>query len=153
MSRAKAAALAAVMLIVGATAGWLARGHADRADLEKARAHIAEVEAAPEAPAPADTAPRTHDDELRQILADPQGRALAARVRNASLGSGECEIEVDTAVGWFRVGCGSGDTPSVGEKFEVFGKLSSTGQIDGAPPLLRPSWLEPVGTIARLRGQ
>lgn len=151
MPRAQAAVLAVVMLIAGATAGWVARGRVDQAQLERTREATAEAE--PEPPDPAETAVQTHDDELRQILADPQARALAARVRNASLGNGECEIEVDTAVGWFRVGCGAGDTPSVGDKFEVFGKLSPTGQIDGAPPLLRPSWLEPVGTIARLRGQ
>jgi hypothetical protein len=146
--------IAAVALLAGGAGGWIARGKMDRAEAESARGRAAEREAPEPAAAPAASdAARTHDDELRQILIDPNARALAARVRNASTVNGECEVEVDTTVGWFRAGCGTGDTPSVGDRFEVFGRLSREGQIDGAPPLLRPSWLEPVGTIARLRGQ
>ena len=142
------------MFLAGAAGGWLVRGRFVRVEIERARAQAQApvVDAESEATTPAPAA-RTHDDELREILADPQGRALAARVRNASRVGDDCEIEVDTSVGWFRAACGSGETPSVGDKFELFGKLSPTGQIDGAPPLLRPSWLEPVGTLGRLRGQ
>jgi hypothetical protein len=148
------AAIAVLALLAGGAAGWIARGKLDRVEAESAGGRVAEREAPESAAAPAALgAAHTHDDELRQILIDPNARALAARVRNASTVNGECEVEVDTTVGWFRAGCGAGDTPSVGEKFELFGRLSPEGQIDGAPPLLRPSWLEPVGTIARLRGQ
>jgi len=147
-----AAVVGVVLLAAGLVAGWMARGRYDA--FERSRKPPEEddkAEAAPPAAAP--RAPRTHDDELRQVLIDPKAHALAARVRNASNVGGQCEVEVDTTVGWFRVACGTGDTPSVGERFELFGRVSPDGQIDGAPPLLRPSWLEPVGTIARLRGQ
>jgi len=149
-------AIAAVMLALGAAAGWIARGRFEGRAGEGARpAANDEADTNPPAAFPAPeppTAARTHDDELRAILADPKARALAAKVRNASRVGDECEVEVDTAVGWFRAACGTGETPSVGDKLEVFGRLSPTGQIDGVPALLRPSWLEPPGTIARLRG-
>ena len=140
------------MLVIGAAAGWIARGKLDGAQGARATDEDEDNEPVAAAAPPPATA-RTHDDELREILADPKARVLAAKVRNASRVGDDCEIEVDTAMGWFRVACGPGETPSVGDKFEVFGRLSPTGQIDGTPPLLRPSWLEPPGTIARLRGQ
>ena len=116
--------IGAALLLAGAAAGWLGRGRYDRANHQVAAAPIE-----PEEAAPAETPrPPTHDDELRSILGDPKGRALAAKVRNASRVRGSCEIEVDTSVGWFRVGCGTGQTPSVGEKFE---------SSDGTPPKVR----------------
>jgi hypothetical protein len=126
------------MLAIGAAAGWLARGVADgRGRAGRAPAPVA----------------RTHDDDLREILADPRAHALAAKVTNASRTDDGCQLEVDTAIGWFRVACGAGEPPSVGEKLDVFGRVAPTGQLDGVPTLLRPSWLEPPGTIARLSGQ
>jgi hypothetical protein len=147
--------IAAVMLVIGAATGWIARGRYDGGAGKGV--HAADDDAETDATAgtqaaPAAAAARSHDDELREILADPKARALAAKVRNASRVGDECEVEVDTAIGWFRAACGTGETPSVGDKLEVFGRVSPTGQIDGVPPLLRPSWLEPPGTIARLRG-
>jgi hypothetical protein len=143
-----------VMLALGATGGWFARGVANGG--RGATAAPAESEAAePRIALPGDPAPpppRSHDDELREILADPKAHALAGRVRNAARIDEGCEVELDTSVGWFRAACGPGETPSVGDKLELFGRVSPTGQIQGVPPLLRPSWLEQPGTIARLRG-
>ena len=140
-----------MLFAAGAAGGWMARGRHAASAL--ARSHAEGPDNADEGTPPAaGTDLRTHDDELRQILTDPKAYALAAKVRNASNIDGQCEVEVDTNIGWFRVACGPGDTPSVGETFELFGRPSPSGQIDGAPPLLRPSSLEPVGTIARLRG-
>jgi hypothetical protein len=141
-----------VIFAAGLAGGWMARGRF--ADRERGRSEAEEPENADEASPPAAAAgPRTLDDELRQVLSDAKAYTLAARVRNAANINGQCEVEVDTNIGWFRVGCGASETPSVGSMFELFGRLSPDGQIDGAPPLLRPAWLEPVGTIARLRGQ
>jgi hypothetical protein len=128
--------IAAVMLLAGAATGWFARGVADGRGGQ--------------APAPV---ARTHDDDLREILADPAAHALAAKVTNASRTDDGCELEVDTAIGWFRVACGSGEPPSVGDRRDVFGRVAPTGQVEGVPTLLRPAWLEPAGTIARLRGR
>jgi hypothetical protein len=144
--------LAAVMLAVGAAAGWFARGAADGKQSPASALAGTDRKVDEASPAPAPPAVRTHDDELREILADPKAHALAAKVQNASRGDNGCEVEVDTSVGWFRVACGPGETPSVGEKLEVFGRVAATGQIDGVPPLLRPAWLEQPGTLARLRG-
>jgi len=144
------AVLAVVMLSVGATAGWFARGFASGGNRPTPR-EAAEPEAVA-APAPV-PAPRTHDDDLREILADPKAHALAGRVQNAARIDDGCEVEIDTSVGWFRAACGPGETPSVGDKLELFGRVSATGQIAGVPRLLRPAWLEPPGTIARLRGR
>lgn len=143
---------AVVLLSVGASAGWFARGVAS------GRSRPAPGEAtepdgvASREPAPP-PAPRSHDDDLREILADPKAHALAGRVQNAARVDDGCEVEIDTSVGWFRAACGPGETPSVGDKLELFGRVSPTGQIAGVPRLLRPSWLEPPGTIARLRGR
>jgi hypothetical protein len=144
--------LGLAIFVAGVTSGWVARNRSIHRERE--RAQVEEPESAGESPPPAATAPDprpTHDDQLRQLLTDPKAHALAARVRNASNVGGQCEVEVDTNISWFRVACGS-DTPSVGDTFDLFGRVSPDGQIDGAPTLLRPAWLEPVGTIARLRG-
>jgi hypothetical protein len=144
--------LGLAIFAAGVATGWVARNRS--VHHERERVQVAEPESAAEATPSATAAPEpgaTHDDELRRILNDPKAHALAARVRNASNVGGQCEVEVDTNISWFRVACGS-DTPSVGDTFDLFGRLSPDGQIDDAPPLLRPAWLEPVGTIARLRG-
>jgi hypothetical protein len=140
--------IAVIMLGLGGTAGWFARGVAngDSGPAPTLAGSAAGDDVAREPP------PRTHDDDLREILADPKARALAGRVRNAARVDDGCEVEIDTSVGWFRAACGPGETPSVGDALELFGRISPTGQIEGVPRLLKPSWLEPPGTIARLRG-
>ena len=160
--RSRATLIGAGLLLVGAAVGWLGRGRYDRAAMERVRTEALDPEPDPEHAVAAspigpkesapERGPETHDDELRRILGDPKGRALAAKVRNAARVGDACEVEVDTSIGWFRVGCGTGETPSVGDKFEVFGRDAPDGQVEGEPVLLRPSWLEPIGTIARLRG-
>jgi hypothetical protein len=140
-----------LILAAGFFGGWTARGCS--AGSERAHSQPEERDDSDEArPSTAAAGPRSHDDELRQILLDPKAHVLGAKVRNASAVEGQCEVEVDTTIGWFRVGCGMGETPSVGDRFDLFGRVSPDGQIDGVPTLLRPAWLEPVGTIARLRG-
>jgi hypothetical protein len=160
--RGQAAALGGALLLAGVAGGW---GLRYRYDLDSAR-QIAEDALALDLltdPAHAGDVYIQHTDgtqthvdheaDLRCTLHDPEAIVLPARVSAVSdRGGGGVELQLGTAKGTFRARWEGSVIPPVGRACELFGRIAPAGQTAGAPTLLAPASLEPVGTMARLRG-
>ena len=161
MRISRVAVLGAAMSLAGGAGGWTLRYFSNRAYVERT---VEEAASADILTDPAHTTEVTkryadgteirtnHEADLRCTLHDPEAIAQPASVRAVSHPQdGGVELEVATATGAFLVRWEGSVVPPAGRKCELFGRVAMDGQASGGPKRLAPAWLEPVGTLARLR--
>jgi hypothetical protein len=157
----KVAVVGAAILLLGGLGGWLLRARHNRAEVAQIAADALALDLLTSRVHTVQEYKRgvavDHDADLRCLLYDPGALALPATVRRTSASDGMddgemvVELEVDTGKGPFRLGWRGAVVPASGRRCELFGRAAAEDQEAGRPTLLDPGWLEPVGTMARLR--